>query len=59
MITAKNYAAQAEKSLRKLSEETVSSEYSAFFSSVADIIKGSVHFVVPNNGKLLNGYGRS
>lgn len=61
MITAKNYAAQAETELRnylKAIEQTLGKEDSNRVLELCSEIKESVHFAVPDGGRVLYDRGR-
>lgn len=51
MITAKNYAAQAERDLRFLATRLVDDETNLL--QTADDIKNAIHFVLPDTGRIL------
>jgi len=64
VITAKNYAAQVEHSLRNYSQvvmgkSKLTSEELATAEKYANAIRESVHFVVPDGGTILQEYGGS
>lgn len=60
MITAKNYAAQCCKSLSsKESYKFLQPEEYSYVNIVGDLINRSIHFVLPDGGKLLNSRGKS
>jgi hypothetical protein len=56
MITARNYAAQAEIDLRKQSivKQHFNPEYSKWAFELSQIINFSHHFAMPDNGQILN-----
>jgi len=57
MISAKNFAAQAERGLRLqagLQAKSKISETAEYCNMCADHIAGSVHFAVPDGGKIFN-----
>jgi hypothetical protein len=55
MITAKNYAAQAEKHLRTDFKKHCNTEdYDYFMECIVDKIKDSVHFALPDNGQIFS-----
>lgn len=65
MITARNYAAQAEKEFKELSNPDVlfggriglTSQEHAYLDGLAGSINRAVHFVVPDGGSLLDASG--
>ncbi len=54
MITAKNYAAQAIKSIYELARKNPSKEDSYSLRDIAKLTEEAVHFVLPDEAKLLN-----
>jgi len=53
-ITAKNYAAQAEKDLQLLHDKVVREKYKPALKAIIDIIHNSVKFAIPDNGYILD-----
>lgn len=55
MITAKNYAAQAEKNLKTNFKKICNTEdYDYFMDCFVDKIKDAVHFALPDNGQIFS-----
>ena len=55
MITAKNYAAQAERSLRIIAEVNAGHEMTSTTAlCLAETIKAAQHFAIPDNGRLFD-----